>query len=320
MIEENLVYRWSRDLREGVALHSKEDFEIIIRLFPNLVNTNLIDLLAGGAGSVTFVPLMAQLAMELGVKSRGGLLETHKDEVAYGGSTMLEYGIIASQINYCKECHPIDFRDTMKEFRDRNLFFKEDIQGFNVVENILVGSCYCTNCRMEFLREPKFRYFAHWDPMVLSIEDSVDPPGGDLPLHQSTENFDTHLAFSAVLELGIQHFPTKFGFLFHNNKKGVTPFAMACTKYGKDEVIKVVTKILSGNNYDTNTILESLISVVDETVRMDGFYIILHKDPSVVTKGLSMTKGCEHLKREREIVVAGETDNKVKSGKEKRCA
>jgi hypothetical protein len=101
---------------------------------------------------------------------------------------------------------------------------------------------------------------------------------------------ETKWLFVTAFELWIQHRPMNFGFLFYTDNSGHTPFAMACEKFGNEEVTKVVEDTLSAKrNYtEDKKILECLISLaVDETVHLDGVFFILRRDPSIMARALS---------------------------------
>ena len=52
----------------------------------------------------------------------------------------------------------------------------------------------------------------------------------------------------------------------------------AYNKFGEDEVTKVVANILAKTHYDTNNILESMVSLaVDESVHLEGVFTLLRE-------------------------------------------
>jgi hypothetical protein len=206
----------------------------------------------------------------------------------------------------------------MKELRDHNLFFKEDIQREDLIYCLLKDEVGVYNREESVFDEERFRYVANWDPMSLGrpSERSVT---GILPLHCSVSAYTNFLAFPTVFELGIHHFPTKFGFLFHMDNRDRTPFGMACNKFGSDQATNAVENVLSMNNYSSKTILEFLVSLaVDESVHLNGVYFLLRREPSLMARAFSGARGRDHQKRKGKAIICEKTDSEERAGKGKR--
>lgn len=307
--------------------------------------------------SVSFVPLMAKLGLELKEDhlsdDRGGILSYDYDD----GNTLRYIAglhIMSWTTGTTETADPVLIdetnRDVMKELRAQNLLFKEDIQREDLMDCCLlsfnpprVGGGYYNYF---FAAEQRFRFLADWDPLSLARETKQKSNDGILPLHRSVLNFDNDklqvlsatTAFRTVLELGIKHFPTKLGFLFHMDVSDQTPFEMACVKYGSEQVTRVVRDVLSSNNNgdgdgvygdidDRMAELESLVTLsVDETVHLEGVYFVLRRNPSIMARSLLSgakggTSSDHHPKRKRGIIVGDsrKTDGEENGGTTKRC-
>jgi hypothetical protein len=151
----------------------------------------------------------------------------------------------------------------------REFFRKEDIRRYigNVFSSINVG----------YFSEKVLRHFIDWDPISLSIP--CQQPGNEdsfLPIHWSISRNDDTRQFNLVLEAGLKYFPEKVGFVFfectqqkkHKKVFTITPFQLACNKYGKEQV--------------TNEVVDRLLvsAVIDESTHLDDLYVLLHSDPT----------------------------------------
>ena len=164
--------------------------------------------------------------------------------------------------------------NVMYEMRNTQLFVKGDIQRLDLIAKLFPG------CN----RHPSPRsiqFLVDWDPTLLT-RGTKKSKKGTLLLHQSVMKCDKLTLFSIVFGLGVKHFPAKLGFLYQTNKDGLTPFAMACKKFGKKKITNVVNGVLSENIGFTKNILKSLVSLAaDESVLFEGVYeflFLLNKD------------------------------------------
>mmetsp|Transcript_55332 Transcript_55332/g.62641 ORF Transcript_55332/g.62641 Transcript_55332/m.62641 type:complete len:580 (+) Transcript_55332:667-2406(+) len=190
---------------------------------------------------VSLIPLIVRLGIQLqqfNALERGGLLKLYPS-----GRTPLQ-----CIIGYDRNEHTTDATDecysaVVERLREENLLVKEDIQQYNLLTRGLCGGsggCF---------QKKQLQYLVDWDPMALSIP--CDPDHGTwLFIHWGTY-YGTLEIFSAAVEVGLHYFPEKFGFLFCESTQTVavvddetvsgTPFQLACKKFGREEVIKVVT-------------------------------------------------------------------------------
>jgi len=112
--------------------------------------------------------------------------------------------------------------------------------------------------------------------------------------------------FNSILKAGLQYFPKKFGYVFcegtHNEQGDETkvfsgsPFQLACMVFGQEKVLnEVVNRIAeycsttaTCTRTTTNTEMSLLImsAVTDESIHLDGLYILLRRDPTAALLGL----------------------------------
>jgi len=124
--------------------------------------------------------------------------------------------------------------------------------------------------------------------------DSGPGRGGSLPIHHAANWGKDISVFRTVFEAGMQHFPTKIGFLFHKDEHGRTSYQIACKKYGNEQVEKILDGVAL-NTTTTNTtttattkerhdtVLKTLVfAATEERVHLDGVYILLRREPSVL--------------------------------------
>ncbi|MGK3760602.1 MAG: hypothetical protein ACI8RD_012919, partial [Bacillariaceae sp.] len=125
------------------------------------------------------------------------------------------------------------------------------------------------------------------------------------PMHWSWARKDLE-EFNSILKAGLQYFPKKFGYVFcegtHNEQGDETkvfsgsPFQLACMVFGQEKVLnEVVNRIAeycsttaTCTRTTTNTEMSLLImsAVTDESIHLDGLYILLRRDPTAALLGL----------------------------------
>ena len=126
--------------------------------------------------------------------------------------TGTDYGFYEN-LYFCNECYDgvnTNFGSIIHELRRMNLLFKADIQRYDLMENMMEGY----HCNREYsekiFEESTFRHLVNWDPIILTqVMNLCDEA---LPLHLAARNFDGIVAFSIVLELGINIFAPNSGF------------------------------------------------------------------------------------------------------------
>jgi hypothetical protein len=127
---------------------------------------------------------------------------------------------------------------------------------------------------------------------------------------------DDRQQFISVLQAGMQYFREKLGFLFREATQAFpvevenedsdndddneihieasTPFRLACERLGRDAVIKIFNDCISDHCADADSMAAAantsppictesnllLLAVTDETIHLDGLYILMRNDPT----------------------------------------
>ena len=298
---------------------TEDEVETAIRFFPNVLSKKdqcgyypIYWLLKNVYGiynvkAAFFIPLFAKLGVEFGQfkdSERGGLIITNS------GNVLRELVTASYNKRNDKDGQQqlVDesYLAVIKRLRQIGLLRKKDISEYDLIWKL------CQQ-RTSF-PEQRFRYLANWDPNCLTMS------GGyleRLPLHYATSYCTEIRGFRAVLEVGVGHFPIEMGFLFRKDKYGETPFWMACYKYGKGVVKKIVDDIILNSRIRTNytdTVDALLYAGTEERVDLDGVYILLRREPSVLqAAGSKMMRSdkASHRKRKYEYD-ENENENKKK--------
>mmetsp|Transcript_23110 Transcript_23110/g.54634 ORF Transcript_23110/g.54634 Transcript_23110/m.54634 type:complete len:519 (+) Transcript_23110:250-1806(+) len=333
---ESEIHEWLG--RIDIGRDTEETVEASVRLFPRLlrlpvdhVTTKLHILQAAESrksNSVSFVPLLAELGVEYGgTADRGGLLAYNKTKSSRSCSSehlrsidwnALEYmmGPLAVDDLGCLRFNSpdeFDYIKTLEELRNKKLFFKEDIARSDLLDCLLSPPG-----EHGFAAKERVRYIADLDPMSLGREKQRHRDW-ILPLHRSVMNFPNIIdAFRTVLESGINHFPSKLGFLFHMDGNDQTPFQYACLFYGKEIVAQHVKEIFADANYSVDQMLECLVALsVDESVHVEAVYLVLRGeymrrgDPStIVGRALCGSSADGNRKRRRRAGVPKQNSNR----------
>ena len=274
---------------------TEEEVEFAICSFPRVVSTRggrtreypihlqthfYDDIYSCNIKAVSFVPLFARLGIELGQfeeEERGGLLVENQ----YGENILRLLVTISKpdSDNLDSEHQELTddrFLDVIKQLRANDLFKKEDIQEHGLVDRI---------CQFDLFAEKIFRYLTDWDPSTLSLPD----PSRKLPLHLAAYASNIE-EFRVVFAAGIHHFPNKkgIGFLFRKDRNGETPFQTVCTRYGSEEIMKVIENTLTDSSHNPDNTADALLSAsVDEIIHLDGVYFLLRRQPDLLVKLLS---------------------------------
>ena len=103
----------------------------------------------------------------------------------------------------------------------------------------------------------------------------------------------------------MKHFPEKLGFVFaegtqtfegeegEDEVESRTPFQLACEEFNKEEITKIVLEFVDGclAVADIRTESSFLLEVAaDESIHLDGLYILLRKDPAALLRLLQKTE------------------------------
>ena len=156
---------------------TEDEVEAAIRLFPQVLSKRSgfqrrlpIQFISGSDDdacnlkAVSFLPLVARLAIEFGLfsdKKRGGLLT--KDSYDY---TTMKNLITAGQTKRQQHVELVDDKCllVMQKLRQMGLLKKEDIQNYELFEQLWMNNVFSEN---------RFRFFIEWDPTLLTIVDST---------------------------------------------------------------------------------------------------------------------------------------------------
>ena len=129
-----------------------------------------------------------------------------------------------------------------------------------------------------------FQFLVEMDPSSLVHTDE----NGDVPLHFAAR-YSTIQAFRTVFEYLIRYYPTKKGIssLFTKNNRSRTVFQIACEKYGKDGVMRIVENTLNNSVIPLNIIEAVVMTAMDGNVHLDCVYFLLRREPHVLVQLLS---------------------------------
>ena len=222
------------------------------------------------------------------------------------------------------------YLDAMKALKRMDLFHKEDIKRFALLDAWFEWNCKGMISNPNTLR---FEFLVDMNPNCLkaeiprvsgrcysttrrSIGMSVQHRSSIDTMLQSTtgESFTSICGFEAVLKAGILHFPNEVGFLFHKNYRDnfKTPYQLACSKFGKKKVSDVVRKICftrqkqeqeqkgddddddDDDNEQSSASLPStksfILAVTDQTIHLDSIYVQLCRNPALIQQLSSSSK------------------------------
>jgi hypothetical protein len=277
---------------------TEKEVEIAVRFFPEVLSTGEkrdpcddevypIQLLAltrrecsylgCNVKAVSFVPLLARLAIELGLfeeKYRGGLLchDIFNDNVLHSITISDQ-----DKTNDREHHAPIDdkYLQVFIQLRKLGLLKKEDIQRYGLLHRL---------CRYGYFAEKRFRFLVEWDPTLLIQTEEYSQ---NLPFYCIIDYYSTIQRFLSVFEAGIKYFPNTKGItlLFHKNYEGYTPFQRACVKFGYNKVMEVVDDTLVRYSETPVNVAEALLpAAIDANIHLDCLYFLLRREPDVLQK------------------------------------
>jgi hypothetical protein len=306
-IFNDTFYRGLDDERD-----TEEQVEIAIRFFPDVLTeaklskTNEwlypIQYLAsvrnaeiGNGKAVSFIPLLARLAIEWMVEYRGGLLLEDR-----WGCNVLHY--LSQKPTYTSDRFTLTddkYFQVLVQLRKMGLLKKEDI---------VRGSQLLVKYNFTFPKKTS-QFFIEWDPVALLHTYRY----GHSPLHfASNLNHISIQRFQMVFEYGILYYPKKLGIclLFKKDVQGKTPYQIACgeeLEQPREEVIDAVESTLlqfqqrrhllnDGNSNNNNinnagpyNVIDALLTAAtDEKIHLDCVYFLLRREPDVLQKLLAM--------------------------------
>lgn len=274
---------------------SKKEVELAIRCFPEVLTERRYGLypvlcLSKSIKSVSFIPLFVELGLEFGQFEdceRGGMI------YCAGINVLSQLAATATndsnKRNDKEDQHLVDekFLAVIRYLREKNLMTKQDILRYNLI-GIL--------CKQTIFPEQRFRYFIGWDPSILTNK-FENGSYRSLSLLCLIANFyDNIRAFRTVFELGLRHFSTNIGFMFHkNDANGAgagaerTPFQIACKKYGNEEVKKIldiglenqIIRLGETNHHHNFTRTSLIIAASEEIVDIECVFMLIRRDPAI---------------------------------------
>ncbi|OEU10397.1 hypothetical protein FRACYDRAFT_247466 [Fragilariopsis cylindrus CCMP1102] len=227
---------------------TKAEFETVLRLFPSVLTRRIeveidagddeegqvqlvtcrypIRFLALTAKAVSFLPLVAGLAIELGLfdeQQRGGLLC-----LVSRGNIVLHH-LMMTDLHESQKYHEIVDDKKLQvliQLRKLGLLKKEDIKSYGLLSYL----CQQNN----YFAEKRIRFLVEWDPSAL-----LHPDQRDVPLHYAIGGCPSPVIqrIQFVFEYGIHYFPKKKGIslLFKKNNHNRTPFQYACMRFGGEK-------------------------------------------------------------------------------------
>jgi hypothetical protein len=233
--------------------------------------------------AVSFVPLVARIAIELGLfekQERGGLL-CSQDDNNNALQNLVRIEMIERNNREHHELVDDKYLQVLKKLRKMGILKKEDIQRYDLLKR----SCL----PYSGFAEKQFGFLAEWDPSALYYTCGVT---GTSPLHWSINHSSSIRVFRIVFKYVIRYFPKKKGInlLYRKNNYGETPFQEACKTYGRDEVMKVIEETLIHYSDTPINIAEALLmAAIDENVHLDCVYFLLRRHPDLLVNLLSST-------------------------------
>mmetsp|Transcript_17483 Transcript_17483/g.48287 ORF Transcript_17483/g.48287 Transcript_17483/m.48287 type:complete len:113 (-) Transcript_17483:1757-2095(-) len=93
--------------------------------------------------------------------------------------------------------------------------------------------------------------------------------------------------------MGLKHFPTELGGLFHTDNAGDSAFRLACQTFGSEKVNYLLGTVLSDQiirhqgeakkSTKTTTILRALVSLASQkNIDVDGLFFLIRRDPAML--------------------------------------
>jgi hypothetical protein len=288
---------------------TKEEVETAIRFFPDVLSHRReyydgemypIQLMAfawneeGCYGcnvkTVSFVPVVARLAIELGSfeeQYRGGLLCA--DQAGNNVLRRLMCTYMPDHLRSNREHHELadtKYLQVLIQLRQMGLLKKEDIKRYDMLSSLFQDD---EDDEDFYLAEKRYRFLTEWDPTELIRRNTHFY--GYIPLHYAI-NFPSIEVFRFILECGMRYFPEKKGIslLFQKDLDNETPFQDACDKFGHEEVMMVISDTLNNPvTYPLNSADALLSAAIDDRIHLDCVYLLVRREPDILQKLLSQS-------------------------------
>jgi len=288
-------------------IDTEEEAELAIRFFPNVLTERLaptrfttfsvtpIHMFFSKAKAISFVPLFVKLCVELGrceamscfffmklllVPGKETFSELFREEYA---ALLLLFGEEASAEESDEES-----LSALMRMKEMGFATKRD------TEYLLKWLLSKAKHRESSFTETRLRLLIDWNPSML-MEFRKDTPllCGFLGYYTLSNNECSVLRMiEFIFELGMSHFPSELGFVFHLSchlQQHTSTFHNFSSKYGTKRVAKIIhEKIIS--TLGPNNTMQSLIiaAATKDSICLDGLYTILRSDPSVLIPESSM--------------------------------
>jgi hypothetical protein len=235
--------------------------------------------------TVSFVPVVARLAIELGSfeeQYRGGLLcqDSNSENVL---KRLMCTHTVPERLESNREHHELadtKYLQVLIQLRQMGLLMKEDIKRYDMVSSLCFDKDF-------YLAEKRFRFLTEWDPTELIRRDTY----GCVPLDYASYGPSIEV-FRFILECGMRYFPKKKGIslLFQEDSDNDTPFQDACKDYGHEQVMMIISDTL--NNPGTvplNSADAILSAAIDGSIHLDCVYLLVRREPDILQKLLSQS-------------------------------
>jgi hypothetical protein len=216
----------------------ERDIEFVVDFFPSiLTELYMHDEIWYDAFSAAsrFCPEIIPKLTELGIKhqqfdeqQRGGLIPWALQNLIWTGSR--NYNDDAADGGSDR------WMNVLKRLREIGFLQKNDTETYNLLR-------FCCARDSNYTQNEIFIYLCHYNPDGLKpalFQASKQPP---------SYNIDD--GFKQILEAGMRHRRNEFGFLFHKDIEGKTPFLYACTSFGKMNVMNAINDVLVGDGTET---------------------------------------------------------------------
>ena len=237
------------------------------------------NLLVCNVNAVSFVPLVAKLAIEFNSfeeHERGGLLIP--DEDGRGGNTVLHDLMYSSDPSFDEEHHErvdTSFLAVLVRLRHDRLFTKNDIQQHQLVHEL---------CKNKIFANQRFRFLTEIDPASLLQTDE----NGLLPLHWAT--YAIH-KFRPVCDAVFRYYPKWKGIQLLHQKETVhaqTPFQLASHYFGHTAALTIVDETLARYS---ETVLPDIpkaliLAASEERIHVECVYFLLKRQPDITISTL----------------------------------
>lgn len=302
---------------------TEAEAELAIRCFPKILNqtshlerTGLhrarpIHMLLSHARAVSFVPLFAELGVELGrfkTEEKGGLACSNMSVVGQLLCNRIALTVESSRAHFRGEAPDtteVDKRSlaVLVRLGERGLVTKEDIYscGYDLIIDLFVAASY----REPAFIEKRLRLLIDWNPTTLT---EFGGKGGYNLLdtyfrwnnyHDKWNFYEEHVEvriFELIFELGMFYFPLEMGYVFHN-----TTFQLACERIGTEKVGEMIhSKLLKTlaeskqrkkKSNKKRVTLQSLVvsAAANGDISLDGLYTLVRCDPAMALLPQSST-------------------------------